>query len=257
MTEVLTRQDGACRYITFNRPDRLNAVNETLYQKTLELLRHADSDNNTRCVVLSGNGRAFCSGADLKAHGSGSRSEQDRRHYIQLGQEVCAMIQQMRIPVIAQVHGYALGGGAEIAVSADFLIMADDAQIGFPEVVIGTFVTGGVTTRLPQLIGLRKASELLLLGQRMTGLEAVEHGLANSSYPKEELDTATQSLVQLITKNAPLSLEQIKQALREYDSRREVFSYEANKLIEMMKTADWQEGVTAFAEKRQPDFKRR
>lgn len=256
MTEILTRQEGNCRYITFNRPHRLNAVNEHLYEQTLAALRAAEVDDDTRCVVLSGKGRAFCVGADLKAHGSGQRSTQAQMQYVQLGQDVCALIQQMRIPVIAQVHGYALGGGAEIAVSADFLIMAEDAQIGFPEVAIGTFVTGGVTTRLPQLVGFRKATELLLLGERIDGIQAVQCGLANKSCATKDLASVTQNLVQILSGNAPLSVERIKQALGDYDTRREVFDYEARQLLKIMQTSDWQEGVAAFSEKRQPNFRR-
>ncbi|RVC89522.1 enoyl-CoA hydratase/isomerase family protein, partial [Mesorhizobium sp. M2A.F.Ca.ET.017.03.2.1] len=150
MNEVVTKQENQAFHIIFNRPERMNAVNEALYQQTLDALNYADNAPDIRCVVLSGNGRAFCAGADLKAHKSGERKRNEREAYIMLGQNVCERIQTMKTPVIAEVHGYALGGGAEIATSADFLIISEDAQLGFPEVAIGTYVGGGVTLRLPR-----------------------------------------------------------------------------------------------------------
>ncbi|PZV33927.1 hypothetical protein B5V02_35165, partial [Mesorhizobium kowhaii] len=176
MNEVVTKQENQAFHIIFNRPERLNAVNEALYQQTLDALNYADQAPNVRCVVLSGNGRAFCAGADMKAHKSGERTREEREVYIMLGQRVCERIQTMTTPVIAEVHGYAVGGGAEIATSADFLIMSEDAQLGFPEVAIGTYVGGGVTLRLPRLIGLRNAASLLMLGNRITGAKCQEIG---------------------------------------------------------------------------------
>ncbi|WP_198019290.1 enoyl-CoA hydratase/isomerase family protein, partial [Mesorhizobium sp. LNHC229A00] len=104
MNEVVTKQENQAFHITFNRPERLNAVNEVLYQQTLDALQYADNDPNIRCVVLSGKGRAFCAGADLKAHKSGVRTRDEREAYITLGQRVCEQIQTMKTPVIAQVH---------------------------------------------------------------------------------------------------------------------------------------------------------
>ena len=143
MPTVIAERRGPVLHVTLNRPERLNAVSEELYTAALDRLAAADADPEVRCVVLAGAGRAFCVGADLKAHGEGTRSGSDRERYVDLGQRVCAQIQQMGTPVVAAVHGYALGAGAEMAVSADFLVIADDAEMGFPEVSIGTFVGGG------------------------------------------------------------------------------------------------------------------
>ncbi len=254
MSEVITEREGGCLHIIFNRPERLNAVNEALYQQTLDALRAAETDESLRCVVLSGRGRAFCAGADLKAHRSGERSAKDRVDYVMLGQEVCAQIQHMKLPVIAQVHGYALGGGAEIATSADFLVMAQDARIGFPEAAIGTYVGGGVTQRLPRLVGMRKACELLFLGRQMTGAEAADCGLASSACPAEDLQETVQQLAGGLCANAPLSIARIKSALNQSGAHGDVFRSEARDLLEIMRTADWQEGVRAFAERRPAEF---
>ncbi|PBB41244.1 crotonase [Mesorhizobium sp. WSM3866] len=254
MSEVTTKRENKTLHIVLNRPERLNAVNEALYQQTLDALNHADADPDIRCVVLSGNGRAFCAGADLKAHKSGERTPAQREAYIMLGQRVCERIQMMNAPVIAEVHGYALGGGAEIATSADFLIMSEDAQLGFPEVAIGTYVGGGVTLRLPSLIGLRNAAKLLLLGEKITGAKCLEIGLANEAPPAHQLKERTAALVEKIVRNAPLPMARLKAAINFPQSPEELFRAEAEDLLSIMETHDWAEGVAAFAERRSPRF---
>lgn len=254
MTEVVTKQQNQAFHIIFNRPERLNAVNEALYQQTLDALNRADNDPNVRCITLSGNGRAFCAGADLKAHKSGERTRDKRESYIRLGQRVCERIQTMKAPVIAEVHGYAIGGGAEIATSADFLIISEDAQLGFPEVAIGTYVGGGVTMRLPALIGLRNAASLLLLGDRITGAQCLEIGLATEAPPAHQLKERTAALVERIVRNAPLPMARLKAAINAPRSPDQVFLTEAEDLLAIMETRDWAEGVAAFAERRSPRF---
>lgn len=254
MTPVLTTADGPVGTITLNRPDRLNAVNEELYEQAIVALRDADADPGIRAVVLTGSGRAFCVGADLKAHGSGTRTPERQRYYTDLGQRVCEQMQTMSTPVIAAVAGYALGAGAEMAVSSDFLLMADDAQMGFPEASIGTFVGGGVTHRLPRLVGLRKATELLILGDRFTGAQAVEWGLAHQAVPSDSLGGTARKLAETLATKAPLSLAKVKAALYRDDGIEAALRTEPNALLELMGTRDWAEGVSAFAEKRAPHF---
>ena len=173
--------------IHFNRPHRLNAVVEQFYTELLAALSLAERDSAIRAVILTGAGRAFCVGADLKEHGAGQRTAHQRRQYLQLGNDVCEKIFRLSKPVVAAVNGYALGAGAEMAVSCDFVLMAESAQIGFPEVSIGTSVGGGVTQILPRLVGLNKARELLFLGTRIDGAEAQRIGLATQVHPDAEL----------------------------------------------------------------------
>ncbi|MER8792475.1 enoyl-CoA hydratase/isomerase family protein [Mesorhizobium sp. M0983] len=257
MNEVVTKQEDQAFHIIFNRPERMNAVNEGLYQQTLDALNCADNDPKVRCVILSGNGRAFCAGADLKAHKSGERTPDEREAYIMLGQSVCERIQMMKTPVIAEVHGYALGGGAEIATSADFLVISEDAQLGFPEIAIGTYVGGGVTLRLPMLIGLRNAAKLLLLGDRITGAKCLEIGLATEAPPAHQLKERTAALVERIVRNAPLPMARLKAAINFPPSPDSLFRTEAEDLLAIMETSDWAEGVAAFAERRSPRFEGR
>ncbi|MFB8281018.1 enoyl-CoA hydratase/isomerase family protein [Nocardia colli] len=252
---VLVSRSGTTTTLTLNRPDRLNAVSEELYQTLIDELIMADSDPETRAVVLTGTGRAFCVGADLKAHRSGTRSRAAQAHYLDLAQRVCAQIQTMNTPVIAAVNGYALGAGAEMAVSADFLVIAENAQMGFPEIGIGTFVGGGVTNRLPRLVGLRRATDLLILGEPFTGRQALYWGLAHSAVPAPSLIETANTLADTLAAKAPLSLARMKAALRRDDPLDVVFETEPQELLELMTTQDWAEGVAAFAERRTPIFK--
>jgi enoyl-CoA hydratase len=254
MTPVLVEHAGAVRSLTLNRPDRLNAVSEELYRRLLAELLDADADPATRAVVLSGAGRAFCVGADLKAHGAGARTRAEQAEYVELAWRVCEQVQMMGTPVVAAVHGYALGAGAEMATSADFLVIADDARIGFPEVSIGTFVGGGVTHRLPRLVGLRRATDLLVLGERCTGAQAEGWGLAYASVPAGDVLAAAGELATTLAAKAPLSLARMKAALRADESLEGALRSEARDLLAVMGTQDWAEGVAAFAQRRAPVF---
>ncbi|WAM15459.1 enoyl-CoA hydratase/isomerase family protein [Rhodococcus sp. JS3073] len=254
MTTVLATRSGSTATLALNRPHRLNAVSEELYQTLIDELAASDTDPDVRAVVLTGTGRAFCVGADLKAHNSGTRSREEQAHYLDLAQRVCEQIQRMDIPVVAAVNGYALGAGAEMAVSADFLIIAEDAQMGFPEVSIGTFVGGGVTNRLPRLVGLRRATDMLILGERFTGSQALEWGLAHSAVPADTVFEAAHALASTLAAKAPLSLARMKAALRRNDPLEVVLDTEPQELLALMGTQDWAEGVAAFAERRTPIF---
>ncbi len=252
--EVIADRIGPVLHLTLNRPERLNAVNEPLYELLIEHLAIADGDKDVRCVVVAGAGRAFCSGADLKAHANGHRDDAARRRYIGLGQQACLQIQRMGTPVIAAVHGYMLGAGAELAVAADFLVMTDDARARFPEISIGTFVGGGVTHRLPRLVGLRRATDLLVLGDWFTGAQAYEWGLACAAVPATELSATVNDLAEQVSAKAPLSLAAMKAGLAPQRGLDQALRYESKALESIMRTSDWREGVAAFSERRAPAF---
>jgi enoyl-CoA hydratase len=251
------QRTGPVVRLVLNRPDRLNAVSEALYERLLEELHRAAADPDVRVVVLAGAGRAFCAGADQRTHGAGTRTRDQQARYVELGWRVCERIQRCQVPVIAAVHGYALGAGAEIATSADFLVMAEDAQMGFPEVSIGTYVGGGVTRRLPGLVGLRRATELLMLGERFTGRQAADWGLAYRAVPAATLEAAVADLAEQLAAKAPLSVARLKAALVSEAPYDEVLRSEAADLLAIMGTADWAEGVAAFRERRTPSFEGR
>lgn len=254
MSVVLSSRDGAVHTLTLNRPERLNAVSTDLYREVLAGLDEASAAPQTRVVVLTGAGRAFCVGADQKAHNSGERTPAEVAEYVNLGQQVCRRIQTMDLQVIAAVNGHALGAGAEMATSADFVVMADEAKIGFPESSIGTYVGGGVTYRLPRLIGLRRAHDLLTLGAWLTGQDAQAVGLARTSVPAGKLDDAVRELAQDVAGKAPITLARLKASIMDPAALDLALMREERDLLSIMATADWAEGVASFAERRDPVF---
>lgn len=255
-TLICTLQDQHLS-IRLNRPHRLNAVIEQLYADLLQALEFAETEPCIRAIVLTGEGRAFCVGADLKEHSAGSRTQLQKRRYLQLANDACQAIFNHPKPIIAAVNGYALGAGAEIAISCDFILMADDAKIGFPETSIGTCVGGGVSQILPRLIGLTQARFLMLTGDRITGAEAQKIGLATQSCSPRELIEKASILAKKLSSTAPISTALVKELLNHgfNQSMNSQLKLELNGISTCMVTADWQEGINAFAEKRPPEFK--
>jgi enoyl-CoA hydratase len=253
-TVLYAAHDGVAE-IRFNRPERLNAVNAQLYEELHAALGRAEADPGVRVAVLTGEGRAFCVGADLKEHRAG-RTAFERRQYLRGEQLVCRRLVCLGKPVVAAVNGYALGAGAEMAVAADFLLMADSARIGFPEVSIGNAPGGGLTWLLPRLVGLAKARELVFTGERIDGREAVRIGLANRHFADAEFRAGVDAFARQLAEKAPHSMQLAKEQLNLAAER----SFEAALTAELEgmtfvgTTADWQEGVDAFAEKRRPVF---
>jgi len=255
-TLIYNRHDNYVE-IRFNRPHRLNAVVEQFYNELISALHQAEADPEVRAVLLTGEGRAFCVGADMKEHGAGERTQYQRRQYLQLGNDACEAIFRLKKPVVAAINGYALGAGAEMACSCDFVLMAETAQIGFPEVSIGTCVGGGVTQFLPRLVGLAKARELIFTGNRITGNEAERIGLVMRAVPDEELHSAASEFISQLSTKAPISMSLVKKLLNNacYTELDAQLQCELDGVFMCTTTADWQEGVDAFAEKRSPDFK--
>ncbi|NLF55150.1 MAG: enoyl-CoA hydratase/isomerase family protein [Thauera phenolivorans] len=242
--------------IRLNRPQRLNAVTQQLYDELNAALSRAEADRDARVVLVTGEGRAFCVGADLKAHKTG-RTAFDRRQYLKGEQDVCRRLLELQKPVVAAVNGYALGAGAEVALAADFMLMAESAQIGLPEISIGNFLGGGVTWLLPRLVGLAKARELVFLGERIKGEEAVRIGLANRVLPDEGFLDAARAFALKVAGKAPFSMQLAKEQLNKSAERtlEACLIAELEGMMFVGTTRDWQEGVDAFAEKRAPVFR--
>jgi enoyl-CoA hydratase len=254
-TILYSLADGVAE-IRLNRPHRLNAVTQQLYDELNQALAQAEADPDARVVLLTGEGRAFCVGADLKEHKAG-RTAFDRRQYLQGEQIVCKRLLTLKRPVVAAVNGYALGAGAELAIASDFVLMAQSAQIGLPEISLGNYLGGGVTYLLPRLVGLAKARELVFLGERIHGEEAVRIGLANRVFADEGFIDAAREFARRIASKAPLSMQMAKEHLN-FAAERTLDGAMAAELEGMTfvgTTRDWQEGVDAFAEKRAPVFK--
>ncbi len=255
-TLIVTLHDHVLE-VRFNRPHRLNAVVEALYTDLIDALAFADCSQQVRAVMLTGEGRAFCVGADMKEHGGAARTLYQRRQYLQLGNNACDAIIRLKKPVIAAINGYALGAGAEMAVACDFTLMADDAQIGFPETSIGTCVGGGVSKLLPQLVGLSQARRMLYTGEKITGEEAARMGLALCHYPLEQLIPEALALGGRLAQQAPVSMALLKPLVNRggHTDLESQLQQELDAVFTCSTTQDWQEGVDAFAERRMPNFK--
>ena len=253
---ILYQMTDGIAEIRFNRPHRLNAVTQQLYDELNAALGRAEADPDVRVLLLTGEGRAFCVGADLKEHKAG-RSPFDRRQYLQGEQTVCKRLLQLKKPVVAAVNGYALGAGAEMAIASDFLLMAASAQIGLPEISIGSFLGGGVTWLLPRLVGLAKARELVFLGERIGAEEAVRIGLATRSLPDDGFLDGARDFARRLAAKAPFSMQLAKEQLNMAAERTldAALVAELEGMMFVSSTRDWQEGVNAFAEKRAPAFR--
>jgi enoyl-CoA hydratase/carnithine racemase len=179
MTGTVRTEDvgDGVRIITLNRPHRLNAIVPELLEDLIAALQEADRDPGVRAIVLTGAGRAFCSGDDLKDFASQAGDEASTRAYIERIQDVTRAMALGDTPVIGAIRGWAVGGGLEWVINCDFAIAAAGTRFFFPEISWGVFVTGGVTEILPRLVGLQRARELILLGERFDAAQAHGWGL--------------------------------------------------------------------------------
>jgi enoyl-CoA hydratase len=254
---VVTETAGAIRTFRLNRPERLNAVNLELYRALEDGLAETAGDPAVRAVILTGAGRAFSAGADLKAYGGREPTPGERRDYIETGQRVYRALQTLPQPVVAAVNGHAIGAGIELALSCDFVIVSDEAKLRLPEVTLGTFIGGGASYTLARRVGYARAAELILLGRFFTGSEACDLGLANRCVLALDVMAEALELVRELARNAPISMRLAKRLLDRAGSMvpEEAMRLEAEALDTCFATEDWREGVRAFAEKRDPVFR--
>lgn len=261
---VLYEEEEGVGIIRLNRPDRMNAVIEQMYLDLQTVLEHIEESDQVRTVILTGSVRrrpegdkqAFCAGADLKKHAEADRTPWQKRAYILLAHETTRRLYELSKPVIAVVNGPARGAGAEMAVSCDFILMAETATIAFPETSLGTFVGGGVTAHLPRLVGMTQAKRLVYTGAVLDGAAAVACGLALESLPLEELMPKAMELAKTMAERAPISMTFAKDQLQRSPHRdlETVLLTEAEAIVACMTTEDWAEGIAAFMEKRKPQY---
>jgi enoyl-CoA hydratase len=247
---------GPVALLRLNRPDRLNAVSLPLYEALTRTVRELNADRSIRVLVLTGAGRAFCVGADLKAHGGVEPTLPERRRYIVAAQRANRVLQRCRMPVVAAVNGHAVGAGLELALSADYVVVATEAKLRFPEIALGTFVGGGTIYTLPQRVGLLRAKELLLLAEFFTPADAVQMGLASEAVPAADVLPRALEVAGRLARRAPVSVRLAKRLLNaaRTEPADRLLRLEASALLTCMQTRDWREGVDAFAERRDPEF---
>jgi enoyl-CoA hydratase/carnithine racemase len=185
---VLTEDLGdGVRLVSLNRPHRLNAIVPELLDQLIEAVEAADRDSAIRAIVLTGNGRAFCSGDDLKEFESQAIDEPSTTAYIERIQDVTRAIVLGDTPVVGAVRGWAVGGGLEWLINCDFTVAAEGTRFFFPELSWGVFVTGGVTELLPRLVGLQRAREMILFGEKFDARQAQSWGLIRDVVADEAL----------------------------------------------------------------------
>ena len=254
---VLASRDGALLTLTLNRPHRLNAVSLPLYDRLVAELERAEADRAVRCVVLTGCGRAFCAGADLKAHRDRPQSPEERRRYIELAQRANHLVQTIGTPVVAAVNGHAIGAGLELALSADFAVVAEDAKLRLPEIALGTFVGGGAVYTLAERVGVLKAREIVYLGDFFSGAEAAQMGALSRAVPAADVLREATRLARRLARRAPIPLAAAKRLIGPAAdrSREEAMERERAALERIFGTADWREGLAAFHEGRPPEFR--
>ncbi len=250
MSLILKEKNDHILTLTINRPEALNALNKELLTIIEESMIEAEKDEDIYVVILTGTGKAFVAGADIAY--MQCMSGMEAKNWAKFGSHVFSTIEKMSKPVIAAINGFALGGGCELAMSCDIRIASDKAKFGQPEVGLGVTAGFGGTQRLPRLVGIEKAKELLFTGDMIKADEALRIGLVSKVVAAETLIDEALDFAKRITKNAQLAVRQTKDAIThgmqcDIDS---ALAYEAEIFGTCFSTEDQREGMTAFVEKR-------
>ncbi len=262
---VLFEKKNNIGILQLYRPERMNAVIEQMYIDINKVLDNVEKDASIKVLVLTGcvwkrekgDKQAFCAGADLKKHSEGDRTPFEKREYIMLAHNTTKRIYEFSKPIIAAVNGPARGAGTEMALNCDFLFMANEATIGFPETSLGTFIGGGVTYHITKLLDMQKAKELIYTGKVLNGKEAVDYGLAFKNYPIDIFMDKVFEFAERLSEQAPLSMKFAKKLIQKapFLDLDTVITLEAEAILACMTTEDWHEGINAFMEKRKPVYK--
>jgi 2-(1,2-epoxy-1,2-dihydrophenyl)acetyl-CoA isomerase len=257
---LLDKTDGIAR-ITLNRPDKLNAFAGTMRQEIADAIRQCAADDAVRVVIITGAGRAFCAGADIRYLQEllERRDTVAFRALVEAGREVVTVIRDTPKPVIAAINGPAAGGGANLALSCDFRIASDKATLGQTFNRIGLHPDWGGTFFLPRLVGAAKALELVFGADLITADEAYEIGLVTKVVPHDTLLAETEALARRLAAKPPLAVAKAKCAIyaSERNSLDEMLTVELENQLACFASADAREGLAAFLEKRDPVFRGR
>ena len=253
--DVRLAVEGGIATLTMNRPEAMNALSEKVLRELKETIAQTRDDPRVRVVIITGEGPAFVAGADIAAMKAKNLIE--IREFTRFGHGVLNDIERLEKPVIAAINGFALGGGLELALACDIRLASTDAQMGFPEVGLGIFPGMGGTQRTTRLIGKGRASELIFTGCQIDADEAVNIGLVNRAVPPHQLMAEARRLAERIARQGPVAVGRAKTAINQalqsdLDSG---MAFELEAVTQIFGTEDQDEGMTAFLERRKPEFK--
>ena len=252
-------QKGFVGVLTLNRESKLNALSVPVLEEMRHFLQelHKSQLDSIKGLVFTGAGeKAFIAGADIAS--MANMNEKEGEEFASLGQEVSFLFEELRIPVIAAVNGFALGGGCEMALSCDFIYSTQNAVFGLPEVKLGLIPGFGGTQRLSKVIGRNAAKEMVFTGRNMKNEEAMEKGLVLKTFEtKEQLVNASCETIKMITKNSPNAVGIAKFVMNEGNdlSNRDGLNVEKQQFSAIFSSYDMKEGCSAFVEKRKAEFK--
>ena len=252
---ISVKKDEDIILITINRPSKLNALNRATIKELHEAFDRAEDDDDIRVIILTGSGeKAFVAGADISEFADFNVKEGAK--LAKKGQEILFdFVENLTTPVIAAVNGFALGGGLELAMACHFRIASDNAKMGLPEVSLGVIPGYGGTQRLPQLVGKGKAMEMIMTAGMITAEEALHFGLVNYVVTKDELLPLAEKIAGKITRNSPSAISAaIKAVNANFKDGVNGFKIEIEEFGKCFGTEDFEEGTTAFLEKRKANF---
>ena len=251
---LLVKIESAVGVITLNRPKALNALNSELLGELAAVLEGFDANAAVRAIVITGSDRAFAAGADIKEMASQSYMDMFKTNFFV---DAAERIAKIRKPIIAAVAGYALGGGCELAMMCDFIIAADTAKFGQPEITLGVMPGMGGSQRLTRLVGKSKAMDMCLTGRMMDAAEAERSGLVSRVVPATELMAeAMKAAAKIAEQSLPILMMTKETVNQAYETTlAEGLRFERRVFHAMFATEDQKEGMAAFSEKRKPVFK--
>jgi enoyl-CoA hydratase len=254
-TILVTISDQGFATIRLNRPKVLNALNREVMDELVSALETLDRDDSVRCIILTGDDRAFAAGADIKELADASAVDMLVRDQLSKWDR----IRKIKKPLIAAVSGFALGGGCELSMLCDIIIASETATFGQPEINIGVMPGAGGTQRLTRTVGKYRAMEMVLTGKFIKAEEALQAGLVNKIVPVEMLMNEAEEMAILIASKPPLALQMAKESvLKAFDTTIETgLEFERKNFYFLFSTEDQKEGMKAFVEKRKPDWKGR
>ncbi|AEG14416.1 Enoyl-CoA hydratase/isomerase [Desulfofundulus kuznetsovii DSM 6115] len=255
-TEIIYNCINEVVTITLNRPESLNALSITMAKEIIRAIEQARSDDNCKVVVITGSGRAFCAGGDIKAMKIGMSVAKARNYVLEIGRLILAM-QDLEKPIIAAVNGYAMGAGFNVVLAADLIIAAKEAKFGQAFLQVGLAIDAGGSYFLPRTVGLVRAKELAFTGRIIDAEEALNMGLINKVVERERLEQEVYSLAAKLAQDPSQALGLTKMLINRGLSAdlETALAYEALAQSVCMQTEDHKEGLAAFLEKRAPKFK--